>query len=173
MDDKSVWTVENDNVKKNFPVLFIILLLAVAGWFYRAYKTVPALPFYENNITDESGRSVKTSDFKGRYVLVSYFQTWCGSCIQELVSIDILQMKAGKDKLKVLMISDEEMKKILRFKEKYCNTLDFYQSVESLNDISIRVFPTTYLLDKQGNVLMSKINSYDWSSEEVLELLKK
>jgi cytochrome c biogenesis protein CcmG, thiol:disulfide interchange protein DsbE len=159
-------------MKKILPVFIAIVLIGVAVWFYKAYKTVPSLPSYENNILDESGNSIKVSDFNGQYVLISYFQTWCGTCIQELPEIDALQMKVGKDKLKVLLISDEEIKKIIRFKEKYCNTLDYYQSAKPLNDLGIRVFPTTYLLDKSGNVIMSKINAFDWSSEEVCKLIE-
>jgi cytochrome c biogenesis protein CcmG, thiol:disulfide interchange protein DsbE len=159
-------------MKKIFSAFIVIVLIAVAAWFYKAYKTVPSLPSYENNIIDEGGNSVNTSDFRGQYVLLSYFQTWCGMCIHELPEIDALQMKVGKDKLKVLLISDEDMTKIIRFKEKHCNTLDYYQSAKPLNDLSIRVFPTTYLLDRNGNVIMSKINAFDWSSEEVFKLIE-
>jgi peroxiredoxin len=159
-------------MKKVLLVIIPVAALAVAAWFYKAYKTVPSLPFYEKNVISESGQVAKLDDFKNQYVLISYFQTWCGVCIRELGDIDALQMRVGKDKLKVLMVSDEDTKKIIRFKEKYCNTLDYYQSTESLNQISIRIFPTTYLLDKKGNVILSKINFFDWNSEEVLNLIK-
>jgi peroxiredoxin len=159
-------------MKKVLSGVFTIAILAVVLWFYKAYKTVPSLPLYETVLVNEAGESINPSDFKGKYVLVSYFQTWCGSCIQELAGFDALQMKVGKDKLKVMVISDEEMKKVLRFKEKYCNTLDYYHSVQTLNDMNIRIFPTTYLLDKSGNVILSKINYFDWDSEEVVGLIK-
>jgi cytochrome c biogenesis protein CcmG, thiol:disulfide interchange protein DsbE len=160
-------------MKKFLPVFLIILALVVAGWFYKAYKTPPELLPFKNNLLDESGHSVNVLDSRGSYVLVSYFQTWCGNCVHELLTIDALQMKVGKDKLKVMMVSDEEMKKILRFKEKYCNTLDYYQSKQPLIDLNIRVFPTTYLIDKNGNVILSKVNEFDWSSEEVLKLISE
>ncbi|MGZ4078152.1 MAG: TlpA disulfide reductase family protein, partial [Bacteroidia bacterium] len=92
-------------LKKIIPVLLILIAIAIGGWFYKAYKTVPALPAYENDLTDEQGHVVKLSDLKGKYVLISYFQTWCGDCIKELPTIDALQMKLGKEKLRVLMVS--------------------------------------------------------------------
>lgn len=159
-------------MKKIIPVLLIIAAIAIGGWFYKAYKTVPVLPAYENDLTDEQGNIVKLSDFKGKYVLISYFQTWCGTCIKELPTIDALQMTVGKDKLKVLMVSDEGAEKINHFKEKYCNTLDYYESNKSLNEISIRIFPTTYLLNKEGVVIFSKLDGFDWSSDEVVKLCK-
>jgi hypothetical protein len=64
------------------------------------------------------------------------------------------------------------LKKIGRFKENYCNTLDYYQSDKPFNSINIRVFPTTYLLNKDGVIIFSKIDAFDWSSDEVLNLIK-
>jgi cytochrome c biogenesis protein CcmG, thiol:disulfide interchange protein DsbE len=159
-------------MKKIFPVVIVLLLIGIGAWFVKEYKTVPELPFYESNVVDESGQSIKFSDIKDQYILISYFQTWCGSCIHELQGFDELQMRVGKNKLKVMLVSDEEMKKIIRFKEKYCNTLDYYQSVKSLNDLDIRVFPTTYLLDNKGAILMSKLDYYDWNNEEVYKLFR-
>jgi cytochrome c biogenesis protein CcmG/thiol:disulfide interchange protein DsbE len=159
-------------MKKLLSVLFIFILFAVVAWFYKAYKTVPEFPAYDHELISEQGANTKISDLKGHYVLISYFQTWCGSCIQELPSIDALQMRVGKDKLKVLIVSDEDMEKIIRFKEKYCNTLDYYRTPESLNDIGIRVFPTTYLLNKKGEVILSKLDYFDWNSDEVTEAIR-
>ncbi len=123
-------------------------------------------------LKDETHQSVTISDYKGKYILVSYFQTWCGDCIQELKSIDDLQIKAGKENIKIIMISDEPWTKISRFKEKYCNTLDYYQSKESLRSQGIHIFPTTFLLDRNGNTLISKTQRFDWSSDDVLKRIK-
>lgn len=149
--------------------IFIIVVIVIVGWFYKSYKTAPALPAYENDLINEQGQAVKIADFKGSYVLISYFQTWCGDCIRELTTIDNLQATVGKDKLKVLMVTDEGWEKTNRFKEKYCNTLDYYQSAKALNELNIRVFPTTYLLNQEGIVIMSKLERYDWNNQEVID----
>ena len=154
--------------KNIFTFLSIIIAIIIAAWFYKAYKTVPTLPIYESDFKNEQGQTIKIVDFKGQYVLISYFQTWCGDCIKELPGIDILQSKIGRNKLVVVMVTDEPWPKINHFKEKYCNTLDYYQSVKTLREQNIRVFPTTYLLNKDGVVMMSKLEGYDWSSDEVL-----
>ena len=160
------------NAKRIIPVLTVLVIICVAGWFYKAYRTVPALPAYENNARDEQGQPVKVADFKGKYVLISYFQTWCGTCIHELPGIEALQQIVGKDKLQVLMISDEGMEKIKRFKEHFNPALSYYQSDKSLHEMSIRVFPTTYLLNKEGQVIFSKLEAYDWNSPEVVNMIK-
>lgn len=160
-------------MRKIIVIALTIAAILIIGWFYKAFKTVPTLPAFENDLTNEQGQTVKISDYKGKYVLISYFQTWCGTCIQEIPSIYALQTKIGKDKLQVIMISDEGFDKIKYFKEKHCQTLDCYRSNKPLNKLNIRVFPTTYLLDKNGLVVMSKLNAYNWSSDEVFTILNE
>jgi len=154
-------------IKKILPYLLALTILAVVAWFYKAYKMVPALPVYDHELIGEQGNKIKISDLQGHYVLISYFQTWCGTCAKELPGIDALQMNIGKDKLSVLIVSDEPQEKILRFKERFCNTLDYYRTDKPLIDLGIRVFPTTYLLNKKGEVILSKLDAFDWNSEEV------
>jgi peroxiredoxin len=161
-------------MKSRKTLLFIaaFIAFAVGAWYFKSYKMVPALKTEGGELKNEQDETIQIEQFKGQYVLLSYFQTWCGDCIQELESIDSLQMKVGKDKLRVLLVSDEPWKKINHFKEKYGNTLDFYQSVRSLRSQNIRVFPTTYLLDKKGMIILSKLKIFDWSSDAVVQLIK-
>lgn len=154
-------------IKRLFVLSILLIALLVAAWFYKAYRIVPTLPAYENSLINEQGQMVKLSDLKGKYVLITYFQTWCGSCIKELPTIDALQQQVGKDKLSVMIVSDEPMGKIMAFKERHCNTLDYYQSDKTFPDIGIRIFPTTYLLDPKGKIILSKLDAFDWNSEEV------
>ncbi len=148
-----------------------IVLLGIVAWFFKSYAIPPTLNI-NASFTIESGDTLSLQKYKGQYVLLAYFQTWCGDCIKELPSIDDLQNRIGKEKLKVIMVSDESWPKINRFKEKYCNTLDYYQSPQTLNSLNVRVFPTTYLLGKEGELLMSKIGGFNWNSEEVIKQLK-
>jgi peroxiredoxin len=157
-------------MKKIIPVFGILIFLLIAAWLYKSYKMVPELPAYDHNLISEKGTSVKISDFKGQFVLISYFQTWCGSCIRELPEIDALQQKVGKENLRVLVVSDEPLEKVLRFKEKYCNTLDYY-TTQPFPDLGIRVFPTTYLLNRNGDVVLSKLDYFNWNTDEVIKII--
>jgi cytochrome c biogenesis protein CcmG, thiol:disulfide interchange protein DsbE len=159
-------------MKKLLSALFILAALAVAAWFYKAYRTVPSFQAEENEFVNEQGAHVKIADLKGKYVLVNYFQTWCGSCIKELPSIDRLQNKIGKDKLAVMIVSDEDAAKIWDFRDRYCETLDYYRSDVSFDEINVLVYPTTYLLDPSGKVIFSKLEAFEWDSDEVIKLIR-
>ena len=154
--------------RRFFILVLILAVIGISAWYYKSFKTVPALPAYEVNLINEQGLPVKLADFKGKYLLISYFQTWCPSCIKELTDIEMLQKKLGAEKLNVLLVTDEDPAKINHFKENYSVKLDFYRTEKSLAEQRIRVFPTTYLLDKNGNIIMSKLEAFDWSKNEVV-----
>ena len=159
-------------LKKILLACLILIIAAFAIWQYKVYKTVPTLPAYENKLTDVDGKTFKISDFKGKYVLISYFKTWCGDCIKELPSIDNLQVIVGPEKLVVLMVNDEGLEKVERFKNKNPNTLEFFQTNKPFDELGIRVFPTTYLLDTNGVIMLSKLEGFNWDNEGVVSLIK-
>lgn len=115
---------------------------------------------------------------KGKVVIVSYFQTWCSDCVKEQPDLQKLQDHFGKDKLAVMMVSDEPVEKIAAFKTMFGSQLGFYKSASGLKqDLGIKAFPTTFLLDKKGKVNLKKVEGIHWYTPEIIstidELLKK
>jgi hypothetical protein len=46
------------------------------------------------------------------------------------------------------------------------NKILYTQSQKSLADLGIHVYPTTFLLNKKGEVIKTKLEGYDWSVEK-------
>lgn len=158
--------------KKIINTVLVVALVFLGVRYFIYHFVVPSLPSKEISFIQENGDQIKISEFKGKYILISYFQTWCGDCIRELPSIENLQNEIGHDKLITLMVTDESIEKIIKFKKRYNPKLEYYTSPESLQNLGIHVFPTTYLLDQEGNIILSKLEGYDWNSKEVHDLIK-
>lgn len=151
-----------------------ILIVAVvfAAWKIWSYQQIPELPLSKTKLETEDGRIFDASGSRGNYLLISCFQSWCGDCIREAPSIQGLQKYLGKDKLEVLMVSDEEWEKINRFRKLSKTDLPHFRSQTSFSELGIRVYPTTWLLSPDRKVLMVKREGFNWNSPEVHAMIQ-
>jgi cytochrome c biogenesis protein CcmG/thiol:disulfide interchange protein DsbE len=152
-------------------IISIIIILVAAGWGIRWYmrKTiVPKMKFQASELLLTGNNSKTTiNDLKGNVVIVSFFQTWCGPCIGEMYDFDELLATVNSPNLKILCISDEDTDRINMLQSRFTpGKIMFAYSAESLASLGIHVYPTTYLLNKNGEVIQSKLEGYDWKLEK-------
>lgn len=146
----------------------VVLLALVWGirWYMR--KTmVPEMKFQTTELLLISNNTKATiNNLKGNVVIVSFFQTWCGPCIQEMSVFEELKESTNSSNLTILCISDEEAGRIKMLQSRFSlNNISFAYSPESLSSLGIHVYPTTYLLNKKGEVVQSTLEGYDWMQE--------
>ena len=127
-------------------------------------KTVAAPDF---TLTDQSGKTHTLSEYKGKTVFLNFWATWCGPCRQEMPHIQKIYEEYNKneDDLVVLGVanprtdshpknsdvSEEEIKQFLED-----NGYDYPVAMDTTGDVfstyGISSFPTTFMIDKDGNV---------------------
>lgn len=154
-------------------ILTILLLVITANVIYFGIvrgRIAPRNPFDKSILLDEQQQTFSIAAQKGKVVIVTYFQTWCGDCRKELPQLEALQHDF-KDKLSVLVITDESFEKIKAVKSFMQIDLPFFQSQKPLKQIGIHRFPTTYLLDKNGEVVESKVEGIHWNTIEIRNLI--
>ncbi|MDR2099518.1 MAG: TlpA family protein disulfide reductase [Campylobacteraceae bacterium] len=124
---------------------------------------------------DMSGKSVKLDEFKGKVIVVRFWEKGCHHCMMEMPKLQALQDEY-KDDLAVIGINSfNSVEDIKAFKDEY--KINFTLLKDDL-DISkkrygVIVVPTTFLIDKNG-IVKEKIfgmTSWDKSKEKILELL--
>lgn len=125
---------------------------------------VPAPDF---TLTDQYGVEHKLSDYQGKYVFLNFWATWCGPCRQEMPDIQTLYEKYGlnEDELVILGVAnpktdqvpynqdvtEEEIKAFLtKGGFTYPTVMD--TTGEIFQKYYITSFPTTFMIDKDGNV---------------------
>jgi thiol-disulfide isomerase/thioredoxin len=159
-------------IKKAIKPLLLAGIIVFLALKIRNHFFIPELPIGKTSLISENGEKLDIEQMEEPYLLISCVQSWCGDCIRETPSIQALQEKTGKEKLAVVMMSDEEWGKIRRFSELSKTSLTVWQSEKSLADLGVRVFPTTWLLGPDRKILLAKLEGFDWNSAEVHRLLK-
>lgn len=122
-------------------ILLAALLLALA-------TSAPAF-----DLVDSKGKSHKLSQYKGKWVLVNYWATWCPPCLVEIPDLAALH-KNKKNNLVVLGVAMDyqDPQQVLDFAKEqaipYPIILGDDLAIEQVGPV--RGLPTTYLYNPQG-----------------------
>ena len=127
------------------------------------------------------GKEVSLQQFRGKYLLINFWATWCGPCKIEMPSLEILYGRFKSDKFDILGISNDMFgDRVVRPYVK-ANNLTFPMLLDQRMTVShqygIVSLPTTFLIDPQGKIIGVLQGAEDWSDPETLlyfeSLLKK
>ena len=114
------------------------------------------------------------SDFKGKPIFLNFWGSWCPPCRAEFPTIQSLyESKKGKIEFVLIAMQDEEQK-VRDFIKKNGYTTPVYLLKEPLSEkFSIDVFPTTFILGKDGQILKKDEGAADWNSQAVHSFIEK
>lgn len=125
---------------------------------------------YNWKLKDESGTILNFEDTKEKVVLVNFWATWCPPCIAEMPSLQKLYNDYN-NKIEFVFVSDESFKTINSFLEKNNYTFKVYKEASKSDFFNIRGIPRTFLIDKQGKVVIDKTGAANWNSDSVRQTI--
>lgn len=77
--------------------------------FYQRRKAVsPGQPAVSFTLPDPDGKLYSMDDFKGRYVLLDFWATWCIPCLDAMEPLRRIHQKYSRDQFEIVAISIEE-----------------------------------------------------------------
>lgn len=114
------------------------------------------------------------ADFYGEVIFVNYWATWCPPCRKEMPSIQSLYDKYG-EKVKFVTVAFEKRQGNLQpFINKNGYTFPVYEaSSPLLPEMKTRAYPTTFIINKKGEIKVKDVGAADWNAPQVHELLDK
>ena len=123
-------------------------------------KVIPALDF---TLKDQFGNTHTLADYKGKTIFLNFWATWCGPCKAELPDIQKLYEKYSEEteeEVVVLGVAGPKMgnekteEEIIEFLKE--NELTYPVLMDTdwtlFQGYGISSFPTTFMIDKEGNV---------------------
>lgn len=122
-------------------------------------------------LTKLNGEQVNFEAAKGKVVVVNLWATWCPPCIAEMPSMQELYNTYG-DKVEFYFVSSEESERLTAFMEKKAYELPVYiQKYAAPEPLQSRSLPTTFVIDKEGRVVLKETGAKRWDSEEFYSFL--
>lgn len=123
--------------------------------------TVP-VPAPDFTLTDQNGQEHTLSDYKGKTVFLNFFATWCGPCKTEMPDVQKLYENYGEnaEDLVVLVAAGPNLGRegsvdtIKQFiaDNAYTFPVVMDESGDTFTNYGISAFPTTFMIDKEGNI---------------------
>lgn len=126
----------------------------------------PKTKAFDFTLTDQFGNEHTLSDYKGKVVFLNFWSTWCPPCQKEMPNIEEVYKKLDSNQGDVIILgvsnpsstdypnnADESKESVIAYleKNKYTFPTVFDETGEILQNYFVSAFPTTFLIDKEGN----------------------
>jgi len=130
------------------------------------------------NFTDLNDSTYNIDDFQDKVMVINFFATWCTPCIAEFPSLSSLKDRYQNDnRIAFVVLTNENKRKINSFLERRpeLKNLSFYSyNSKNIPDLFIhRGLPTTYILNKNSEIVAVHSGMANWDSKNVTEFIDK
>ena len=123
----------------------------------------PVIPAVDFELEDQYGNIHRLEDYRGKTIFLNFWATWCPPCKADMPDIQKLYEKSateGEDAVIVLGVAAPNMgqegseEEIAAFMEEKGYTYPVLMDTEGelFNSYGIMSFPTTFMIDRDGNV---------------------
>jgi len=129
------------------------------------------LSSYSWDLVTANGEAFNFKNEVGNEVVINFWATWCPPCVAEMPSFQELY-DDYESKVTFLFVALDDKIKVSEFITKKKYTLPVcYEKSNRPNTFDASSIPVTYVLDKEGNIVVAKTGTANWNSADFRKLL--
>ena len=117
------------------------------------------------------GKTVRLAEYKGKVMFINLWATWCPPCRAEMPGIEKLYREYG-DRVAFLMIAGDDPAKVRKYVQD--NGYSFpvlLQRSAAPPPLRSRSIPTTFIVNKEGNIVLEHKGASKWNARKIKRLL--
>ena len=139
---------------------------------FQSPRIIPELRFM-----NRKNREITLEAFRGSFVLLNIWATWCAPCREEMPALDRLQEKIGGPDFHVLALSiDETSSSVIKkfYKNLEVESLFIYHDPtgKAFEILKMPGIPATVLIDRNGEGIAYVVGPVEWDNPDVIAEIK-
>lgn len=165
-------------------VIFILMLFTKSSSFADVKYTIqenqkPRDVLFETIYFDKEGKENNLERFENKVVLIHFWATWCGFCVNKINGLDKLKKRLKKEPVEIIAISEDyKGANIVEefFQKKKIQNLEIYTDKRNMlfSKFGGITLPTTVIINHLGQEVAKIVGVIDWEADnEVIDLLMK
>ena len=126
-------------------------------------------------LTDINGRPSALDEHAGHVVLVNFWTSWCRPCVTEIPSLRRLDAMLADTDFRIVTVNvGEDRERVKRFLQQVSVELPVLMDYDAAMSKRwmIYVYPSSFLVDRQGNISYAYLGALEWDSTENLKIIR-
>lgn len=140
---------------------------------FDAEASTESEPAPEVTLTRLGGGVTRLSDYRGKWVLLNFWATWCPPCVAEMPSMEEFSKKFKSRNVVVLAVSVDRGNpdRIKKFVKQYGITFEVFHDPDSdaSNKFGVSSLPASYIINPKGNIVSQAQGMREWTDPEIID----